>query len=60
MSIAENVKLVKENIASAAIRCGRDPADIKLVAATKMNDASRVREAIAAGVISAGKTVCRS
>lgn len=50
MSIAENVKLVKENIAAAAIRCGRDPADIKLVAATKMNDASRVREAIAAGV----------
>lgn len=50
MSIAENVKLVKENIAAAAIRCGRDPADIKLVAATKMNDAFRVREAIAAGV----------
>lgn len=50
MSIAENVKLVKENIAAAAIRCGRDPEDIKLVAATKMNDASRVREAIAAGV----------
>ena len=50
MSIAENVKLVKENIAAAAIRCGRDPKEIKLVAATKMNDASRVREAIAAGV----------
>lgn len=50
MSIAENVKLVKENIAAAAIRCGRDPNEIKLVAATKMNDASRVREAIAAGV----------
>lgn len=50
MSIAENVKLVKENIEAAAVRCGRDPADIKLVAATKMNDAFRVREAIAAGV----------
>ena len=50
MSIAENVKLVKENIEAAAIRCGRDPKDIKLVAATKMNDAFRVREAIAAGV----------
>lgn len=50
MSIAENVKLVKENIAAAAMRCGRDPKEIKLVAATKMNDASRVREAIAAGV----------
>lgn len=50
MSIAENVKLVKENIAAAAMRCGRDPKEIKLVAATKMNDADRVREAIAAGV----------
>ena len=50
MSIAENVKLVKENIEAAAVRCGRDPKDIKLVAATKMNDAFRVREAIAAGV----------
>lgn len=50
MSIAENVKLIKENIAAAAMRCGRDPKDIKLVAATKMNDADRVREAIAAGV----------
>lgn len=50
MSIAENVKLIKENIAAAAMRCGRDPKEIKLVAATKMNDADRVREAIAAGV----------
>ncbi len=50
MSIADNVKQVKENIAAAAIRCGRSPDEIKLVAATKMNDASRVREAIAAGV----------
>lgn len=58
MSIAENVKLVKENIAAAAIRCGRDPNEIKLVAATKMNDASRVREAIAAGVDICGENRC--
>lgn len=50
MSIAENVKAVKENIAAAALRCGRSPDEIKLVAATKMNDAGRVRQAIAAGV----------
>ena len=50
MNIADNVKQVKENIAAAALRCGRNPAEIKLVAATKMNDAARVREAIAAGV----------
>lgn len=50
MSIAENVAAVKENIAAAALRCGRSPDGIKLVAATKMNDAGRVRQAIAAGV----------
>lgn len=50
MSIADNVRSVKRRIAEAAEACGRDPSGIKLVAATKMNDASRVREAIAAGV----------
>ncbi len=50
MTIAENFALVKENIARAARAAGRDPAGIRLVAASKMNDASRVREAIAAGV----------
>lgn len=50
MSIAENVRDVKSKIAAAAIACGRDPQDILLCAATKMNDASRVREAVEAGV----------
>lgn len=50
MSIADNVSVVLENIAHAAEACGRRPEDIRLVAATKMNDADRVREAIAAGV----------
>ena len=56
MSIAENVKQVKENMAAAARRCGREPDGILLCAATKMNDASRVREAIAAGVDVCGET----
>ena len=50
MSIAEQVALVQENIARAARAAGRDPAEIRLVAASKMNDAARVQEAIAAGV----------
>ena len=50
MSIAENVAAVKANIQAAAIAAGRDPASVQLVAATKMNDADRVRQAIAAGV----------
>lgn len=50
MSIAENVAAVRENMAAAARAAGRDPGEILLVAATKTNDAGRVREAIAAGV----------
>lgn len=50
MSIAENVKDVKSRIAAAAVACGRKPEDILLCAATKMNDADRVREAVAAGI----------
>ena len=50
MSIAENVALVRENMARAAREAGRDPGEIRLVAATKMNDADKVRQAIAAGV----------
>ena len=49
-TIADNVALIRERIANAAIAAGRRPEDIRLVAASKMNDALRVREAIAAGV----------
>ena len=37
-------------VARAAREAGRDPGEIKLCAATKMNDADAVRQAIAAGV----------
>ena len=50
MSIAGNVAVIKENIRKAAIAAGRDPEAIRLCAATKMNDAGAVRQAIAAGV----------
>ncbi|MBR4549355.1 MAG: YggS family pyridoxal phosphate-dependent enzyme [Oscillospiraceae bacterium] len=50
MTIAENVAQIKETIAQAARAAGRDPAEVRLVAASKMNDADRVRKAIAAGV----------
>ena len=55
MSIAENVAAIRARIAQAATAAGRDPAEIKLCAATKMNDADRVREAIAAGVRCCGE-----
>ena len=55
MSIAENLKLVQANIARAARAAGREPEDVLLVGATKMNDAARVKEAIAAGLPACGE-----
>ena len=50
MSIAENIARIRAQILQAAIAAGRDPAEITLCAATKMNDSDRVKEAIAAGI----------
>ena len=50
MSIAENVASIRSAMAQAAREAGRDPGEVKLCAATKMNDADAVRQAIAAGV----------
>ena len=50
MSISEKLHEVKERVAQAALLAGVDPDSIILVGATKTNDASRVREAIAAGL----------
>ena len=55
MSIAENVAAIRQRINDAALSCGRDPKDILLCAATKMNDANAVRQAIAAGVDCCGE-----
>ena len=49
-TIAENIKEIRERMARAAQLSGRKPEDVLLLAATKMNDAERVREAISAGV----------
>ncbi len=53
--IAQNVAKIRQMMAEAAILAGRDPKDILLCAATKMNDAQRVRQAIAAGVDCCGE-----
>ena len=55
MSIAENIARIRAEIAEAAIAAGRDPSEITLCAATKMNDADNVRQAIAAGVDCCGE-----
>ena len=53
MSIQEHVNTVKETIAAAAWAAGRDPGEITLCAATKVQTDDTIREAIAAGI-----TVC--
>ena len=55
MSIAENVAAIRARMAEAALAAGRNPNDILLCAATKMNDADAVRQAIAAGVDCCGE-----
>lgn len=55
MSIAENIALIRTQIREAAVAVGRDPAEIILCAATKMNDTGRVRQAIAAGITCCGE-----
>ena len=55
MSIAENIARIRAEMNKAAIDCGRDPSQIQLCAATKMNGADAVREAIAGGVDCCGE-----
>ena len=55
MSIAENVAEIRRQMEAAALAAGRDPKEILLCAATKMNDADAVRQAIAAGVDCCGE-----
>ena len=55
MSIAENVAQIRMQIHDAAIAAGRDPKEITLCAATKMNDTENIRLAIAAGVDCCGE-----
>ena len=50
MSIGDNLEAVRRRIARAAEEAGKAPESVLLIGATKMNDASRVREAIGAGL----------
>ncbi len=53
--IRENVAAIRARMARAAEQAGREPGTIALCAATKMNDAEAVRQAIAAGVDCCGE-----
>ena len=55
MSIAENIARIRENMAAAAREAGREPGEITLVGASKMNDADACRQAIAGGIDALGE-----
>lgn len=55
MSIAENIARVRAEMEQAAREAGRDPSEIVLVGASKMNDAAACREAVAAGIDALGE-----
>jgi pyridoxal phosphate enzyme (YggS family) len=55
MSIADNLKMVTDRIASAAKRSGRDLLSVKLVVVTKTVDVDRIREAVDAGALILGE-----
>jgi hypothetical protein len=50
VAIAENIVLVREWIAAAARRAGRDPGEVTLMAVSKTFPAERIREAYEAGL----------
>lgn len=50
VDVAANTHAVLAKIREAAARCGRDPAGIKLLAASKSQNAEKILAAIAAGV----------
>ena len=53
MSLQQNIAAVRAAIDEAARRAGRDPKEVTLVAATKVQTSDTIRQAIAAGI-----TVC--
>ncbi|MDP3296273.1 MAG: YggS family pyridoxal phosphate-dependent enzyme [Thermodesulfovibrionia bacterium] len=55
MGTAEAVKAVRKRINNAAVKAGRNPADIKLVAVTKNVELPQIIEAVKAGVTILGE-----
>jgi len=50
LSVAENVKNVKTRIEKAALRVGRKPESVTLIAVTKTVGTARIQEALSAGI----------
>ena len=54
-TIDENIRSIRSRMAAAAEKAGRDPGDILLVGASKMNDAAACQAAIQAGIDALGE-----
>ena len=55
VKIAERIGRVKENIAAACARSGRDPAEVKLVVVTKSTTVEAIEEVIRRGCLDLGE-----
>lgn len=55
MSVADNLKRVQDRIADACASCGRDPAEVELVAVSKTHPPERIRAALDAGQLAFGE-----
>ena len=55
MTIKDNVNEVRENMAKAALRAGRNPEDITLCAVSKYIEVLKIKEALEAGVTILGE-----
>lgn len=55
MSISENLKTIKSNIANACKISGRNPDDVLVLAVTKTRTADEINEAIEAGITDIGE-----
>ncbi len=53
--IKENIEVIRKRIEKAAIKAGRNPSDIKLIAVTKNVEPQNIIEAIEAGVVDFGE-----
>ena len=53
--IADNLRRVRDEIAAAAERAGRDPAEVTLVVVTKTRGLDEVRAVVAAGAVDLGE-----
>jgi hypothetical protein len=54
-TLAQRIARVRERIAAAARRAGRDPDSVRLIAVSKTHPASLIRQAIAAGISDLGE-----